>query len=325
MGKPNNADVKKPVNNFDIFDFYNPGVLFDMAKIKGMGIDFRYLKDFVNTKISMFKYKNLPEGLTSRILETSLCIRPYLCFYKNTIYPNGILCQYQPTGEYQEYWLPTEVNLMTFTNKPIGRVKFSEIVPLRDNSMEILPIITIFEYIKKIQFAEATLTKNIKQARIPAIFTGTKEQVATFNRMIQKAEADDAFAIGDKTTADAMSQYNFTFPIQPESTIEIMKNYMNWCVSSFGIYGSGTQKSERMLTGEVQSLNDYTDAIYQDELDCRKEQIELANKMFGWNIEIVESYKEYTEEHIKLSQAYAVAQVQNQGKFGNDGKGDNNE
>lgn len=312
--------MNKPTNDWNTFNFYNPNVMFDMLKLKGFGMDFRYVKDFINTKISMFKYKNLPKGLTSRILETAICMKPYLCFYKNVIYPEGILCQFKPTGEYNEYWLPTEVDLITFTNKPIGRVKWEEIVPVRDNSMEILPIITICQYIDKITFAEATLTKNIKQARIPAIFTGSKEQVATFNRMIQKGESDDAFAIADKTAADAMAQYNFTFPIQPESTIEIMKNYMNWCVASFGIYGSGSQKRERMLTGEVQSQNDFVDCIYQDELDNRKEFIQLCNEKFGWKIEIIESYKEYTEEHIKLSQAYAVATIQNQGKY-NAGEG----
>ena len=40
---------------------------------------------------------------------------------------------------------------------------------------------------------------------------------------------------------------------------------------------------------------------------------------------IIESYKEYTEEHIRLSQAYAVATIQNQGKYTPNESGDNNE
>lgn len=317
--------MSKPTNNQEIFNFYNPDVLFDMLKVKGFGMDFRYIKDYINTKISMFKYKNLPKGLTSRILETALCMKSYLCFYQNSIYPEGILCQYRPVGDYDEYWRPKTVELVTFTNKPIATVKFEDIVPVRDNTMGIIPIITICQYIDKISYCETTLMKNVKQARIPAMFTGSKEQVATFNKMIQKAETNDAFAIGDKQMSEAMAQYNFQFPIQPESEIEIMKNYMNWCVQSFGIYAGSSQKRERMLTGEVQSQNDFVDMIYQDELDNRKEFIELCNEKFGWNIELVESYKEYTEEHIRLSQAYAVATIQNQGNYKPDERGEINE
>ena len=317
--------MSKPTNNQDIFNFYNPDVLFDMMRVNGYGIDFRYLKDYVNTKISMFKYKNLPKGLNSRILETALCMKAFLCFFKNSVYPEGILCQWRPVGNYNEYWMPETVELVTFTNKPIATVKFEDIVQVRDNTMGIVPIITICQYIDKITMVETTLMKNMKQARIPAIFTGSKEQVATFNKMIQKAETNDAFAIADGKMAEAFNQYNMVFPIQPESLIEIMKNYMNWCQSSFGIYGTGSQKRERMLTGEVQSQNDFVDMIYQDELDCRKEFIEECNEKFGWKIEIVESYKEYTEEHIKLSQAFAVAQIQNQGNFPDKEGVENNE
>ena len=317
--------MSKPTNNQDVFNFYNPDVLFDMMRVNGYGIDFRYLKDYVNTKISMFKYKNLPKGLNSRILETALCMKAFLCFFKNSVYPEGILCQWKPVGNYNEYWMPETVELVTFTNKPIATVKFEDVVQVRDNTMGIVPIITICQYIDKITMVETTLMKNMKQARIPAIFTGSKEQVATFNKMIQKAETNDAFAIADGKMTEAFNQYNMVFPIQPESLIEIMKNYMNWCQSSFGIYGTGSQKRERMLTGEVQSQNDFVDMIYQDELDCRKEFIKECNEKFGWNIEIVESYKEYTEEHIKLSQAFAVAQIQNQGNFPDKEEVENNE
>ena len=316
----------KPTNNMDYYNFMNLQSYLDQCKIKGLVGNFRYLKDYINTSISMFKYKNLPEGLTSRIIETALCFNNFLCFYKNTLYPNGLVCRYLPKGEYDEYWRPTKVDIVTLTGKPVAyNVDYNNIVVMMDNSMNIIPFVTITEYIEKIAFSETTLIKNLKQARIPAFFSGTKEQVASFNKIIEKTEGEDAFAIADPKATDAMSQYDIKFGIQPKDTLEIMKNYMNWTIQSFGMYAGSSQKAERMLVSEVQSQTDLADTIYQDRKDCRVEMLEGINKKFGYNIELVESYTEYMKDHIKLSQGYAIAQVQNSGNSKNEKEADLNE
>ena len=311
----------RPTNNMEYYDFFNLNNYIDKCKIKGFGMSFRYLKDYINTKISMFKYENLPDGLTSRILETILCFNNFVCFYKNTLYPNGIVCRFLPVGEFDEYWRPTKIDLITLTGKPVANnVDYKDVVVLHDNSMDIIPFITISEYINKINLIETTLAKNIKQARIPTFLTGSKEQVKQFMKIIADAESNDPFAIADPKTADAMKQYDIKFAIPVKDTLEVMKNYMNWTVQSFGVYAGSTQKAERMLVSEVQSQTDYSDMIYQDEKDCREEFIKEINEKFGLNIKLVESYREYTMESIKLSQSYAVATIQNQGKFNPDKK-----
>lgn len=316
----------KPTNNMEYYNFMNLQQYLDQCKVKGIVRNFRYLKDYVNTKISMFKYKNLPEGITSRIIETALCFNNFLCFYKNTLFPNGVVARYLPSGDLDEYWRPKKVDIITLTGVPVAYgVPFSDIVPMIDNSMNIIPFVTITEYIEKIAYTETTLMKNVRQARIPAFFSGTKEQVASFNKIIQKTDDEDAFAIADPKATEAMSQYDIKFSIQPKDMIEIMKNYQNWCIQSFGMYAGSSQKAERMLVSEVQSQTDYSDTIYQDEKDCRTEFIEAINKKFGLKIELVESYREYMEDHIKLSQGYAIAQVQNAANLKPQEKGDNNE
>lgn len=314
----------RPTNNMEYYDFFNLNSYLDQCKIKGFGTSFRYLKDYINTKISMFKYKNLPKGLTSRIVETILCFNNFVCYYENTLYTDGIICRFLPCGEFDEYWRPTKIDLVTLTGKPVAySVPYEDVVVLHDNSMDIIPFITISEYINKINLVETTLAKNIKQARIPAFFTGSKEQKKQFMDLISKAETNDPFAIADPKTADAMKQYDFKFAIPVKDTLEILKNYQNWTVQSFGVYAGSTQKAERMIVSEVQSQTDYSDTIYQDEKDCRAEFIKEINEKFGRSIELVESYKEYTMESIKLSQAYAVATIQNQGKFEDKDKEEN--
>ena len=296
------------VNNMDFYNFFNINSYLDQMKLKGWTQDIRYIKDYVNTKISMFSYKNLPNGLTSKIIETALCFNNNLCFYKRAIDKEPILCRYLPLGTFDYYWRPTEVQVMALNGKMLAeKVKFEDIILVRDNTMDIIPFITLTEYISKIKLIETTLMKNIRQARMPSFFTGKKELVATFNKIIEKCEKDDIFAIVDKDTmSEAFKQFELHFPIESEQLIEIMKNYMNWINNSMGIYSGASQKRERLLVGEVSSQNDYSDNIYQDEKNNRVEWIEQLNSKYNYNVELVESYKEYTEEKIKMSENYLI-------------------
>lgn len=312
------------VNNQEYYDFFNLNSYIEKSKIKGLDMSsIRYLKDYVNTFISMFKYKNLPnKKMKSRIVETALCFNNHLCWYENTVYNDGIICRYVPEGQFDEYWQPLTVTLITLSGKTIGtNIKFEDIVVMRDNSMDIIPFIVLNAYINEIKNIENTLHKNIKQAKMPSFFTGDKNMVATFNKIIEKCEKDDVFAITSKEVAQAFNQYDIHFPIESQALIEIMKNYMNWTDNSMGIYASSTQKKERLLAGEVESQNDKVDTIYQDRLSNRRTWIDDVNEKFHHNIELVESYKQYTQDHIKLSEQYNIAMNKDLGKV----EGDSND
>lgn len=59
----------------------------------------RWIKDIINTKVSMFDYENLPEGLTSEILETALMFNNFLCLYRSEAL-GIVLCRYRDCGEF---------------------------------------------------------------------------------------------------------------------------------------------------------------------------------------------------------------------------------
>lgn len=290
----------KPTNNMDIFNWFNPNVLQDMLKTKGLNfVDFRFIKDFINTKIGMFGYEGLIDGLTDEIIESALCFNNKLCFIKDEIL-GLVLCRYIPNGDYNIYWKPKTVNLIALNGVDLGVRNYDDIVICRDNTMDIIPYITLIAYINKIQDIENTLFQNINLAKIPAFFTGDKKTVASFNKIIEKSFNHDSFAIVDSEISDALQQYDIHFAISPEELLEIMKNYMNLCMQSFGVYGIASQKRERLLSTEVQSQNDFVDMIYQDMKNNRIRFIKEIKEKFNIDIKLVESYKQYKEEEIEL-------------------------
>lgn len=291
--------MPKPTNGISIYDYNNLSSYLKRLSIEGQ-IDFRYMHDIVNTKISMFEYKGLPEDITSEILETALCFNNNLCFY-NSPTMGVVLCRWLPLGEYSIYWKPKKVQLIALNGLSIANeVPYSDIVLVKDNKMDIIPFIFINEYISKMVEMENTLIKNVQLLKLPAVFTGNKQMVSTFNSLMKKVLDIDAFALTDKTVIEEFKQFNIEFPVSPEEILSLYKNYKNMCLESIGIYGIETQKRERLLVKEVQSQTEYIDFMYQMCLNERMRFINECNSKFNTNINIIEVYKQFREDEISL-------------------------
>ena len=293
--------MSRPVNDMSIYYFYNLGDALAQGLLKGTACEFRYLKDIISVSCAMFNYDNLPEGLTTQILEMSILLGTHLCFAK--VLDKVYLCSYIFNGNLDVYNRPTTVDLQTFNGKTIARgIKYSDIVIVRDNLLGIPPIIAYLEYIRKMESIEFTLDKQIDIAKLPVVFKGEPETIKSFKSLFNKRYSFEPIAVTDKSlsTDQDFEQFDIQYPIQPESLLELYKNYRNFVMESMGVYGISSQKRERLLVGEVQSQNDYVDLIYQQRLNERERFIKECNEKLGTNIRLVESWKEYRRAEMEL-------------------------
>lgn len=306
--------MANPVNNMSIYDYNNLASYLKRMAIEKQ-LDFRYMHDIVNTKVSMFEYDNLPEGLTSEILETAICFNANLCIYNSPTY-GLVLCRYLPLGDFNIYWKPTRVDLLALNGLTIANdVPFSDLVLVRDNKMDIIPFITIYEYMQKMSEMEDTLIKNVQLLKLPAVFTGNPKMVSTFKALIKKVTNCEPFALTDKQVLDDFKQFNIEFPVSPEEMLSLYKNYKNMCLESIGIYGVETQKRERLLVREIQSQTEYIDFMYQMALNERKRFIKECNDRFNTNIVLKEVYTQYRKAEIDISaeEEKKITEAQNSG------------
>lgn len=259
----------------------------------------RWVKDIINTKVSMFEYKNLPDGLTSEIIENALMFNNFLCFYHSESL-GLILCRYRTGSEFDLYWKPTYVQLMTLSGKTIANhVPYKDIIPFRDNRMDIIPFITLNGYIQKIIEQEKTLNILVKLVRFPTILTGSKEQIQMLRNLLKKNADCDGFTIADKGFKDHMEQFPINLPCKLIEAYELMDKYKEMALGSIGIY-SVDEKRERIVTEEVKATNDFVDFIYNGMVQERENAIKKANEKWGYNIIIEESYVENVKDEQDL-------------------------
>lgn len=313
--------MAKPITNGDYYDLKNLNHWVNKNLLKDSTISFRYLKNFVNQKVSMFRYEGIEDILPRDMMEELLTFNNHLCGYQSNVY-GTVICKYIDRGELDLYGIPTTVDLESFTGDPIAyNVPFKDIVLIKDNTMDIPPITYLSEFIEKMQSIEGTLFSNLELLKLPATFTMNKKLLSSFNKLVENAINMRPMALADDSIVDSFKQFDIKFPVQPESILELWKNYRNFTLQALGIAGSDTQKRERLLVGEVQSQQEYTDFIYQEMKYCREEWVKDMNERFGTNIKLIEMKREYTEEKIKdtAEQSRLSMGILND----NDTKGDN--
>lgn len=271
-------------------------------------INFRYLKDIINTRISMFTYKNLPEPLTPKILEMALMFNNCLCFYNATELGGWVLCRYLYDSQFNMYYKPTTVNLLCLNGKPLkSNVPYEDIILVLDNKMDIIPFTCVSEYMEKINEVEEDMFKVLNICSLPLALVGDRKSAGQLNAIAKKLKINSPFIIGDDTIVDTIKGFNIDVPINPNDIYDLKNKYKNECLASLGIY-SVEQKRERIVTQELVNQNDYVDFVYQGAKIERQRFVDELNKRANLNVELIEVYDINYNDSVK-EKANAIAET----------------
>lgn len=262
----------------------------------------RWTKDVINTKIEMFYYDNLPAPLTSEILEKSLMFNHFLCFWKSPGLDNVVLCRWRAQSEFDLYWKPYRVTLLTISGKPLAEdVPYEDIVLVRDNVMDIIPFLTLNSWIEKIMEKERTLDILTRLVAFPTILSGDKSQVNELKKLLEKSINFEGFMVAAPKYTDHLEQFDIKLPATLTECYDMLKKYRGLATSAMGIY-SVDEKRERIVTSEVQASNDYVDMIYTGMYNERKRFVDECNAKFGTNIVLREIYVDNKEDEMETEQ-----------------------
>ena len=280
----------------------------DMIKGNRFVRDFRYIKDIIDMKISMFDYEDLPdEDLTSEILETALMFNNKLCFYFIPGLQSWKLCKWLPDGDYNEYYKPRFVKLESIVGSVVyaTRVPYKDIILVKDNTMDIIPFLVLSEYIAKIKKLEEDMEKVVTIATLPLMVVGNKKQASALKQVAKKLGSSDPFIIGDDMIGDQVKSFGINATVEPAQIYELRHKYINECRASVGIY-SVDEKRERIVTQELLNLNDFSDTVYQEAVNERKRFVNQLNAK-GCNVKLKEVYKQVFKESVKEAEQLAIA------------------
>lgn len=298
------------MNNETYYNYNNLRAYIDKLGIQCPDDYFRWFKDVVGTKVTMFYYDNLPGTLTSEITENALMFNNFLCLWYDKGLGQVILCRYRFGGTYDIYWKPVTVDLLSLSGKSLAiGVPYEDIVIVRDNPSDIIPFVTLNSWLNKILDKEKTLDILMRLVRMPTILVGDKEQAGMLKQLMKKTYEYEGFAVGSKNFKSHVEQFDIRMPVQLSDVYELIEKYKNLALNSMGIYGVD-EKRERIVTSEVQANNDFTDFIYTGMYRERQRWVKEANEKWGLNIILHETYVDNQEDDIDITKRTALAKAQ---------------
>ena len=298
------------MNNETYYNYNNLRAYIDKLGIQCPDDYFRWFKDVVGTKVTMFYYDNLPGTLTSEITENALMFNNFLCLWYDKGLGQVILCRYRFGGTYDIYWKPVTVDLLSLSGKSLAiGVPYEDIVIVRDNPSDIIPFVTLNSWLNKILDKEKTLDILMRLVSMPTILVGDKEQAGMLKQLMKKTYEYDGFAVGSKNFKSHVEQFDIRMPVQLSDVYELIEKYKNLALNSMGIYGVD-EKRERIVTSEVMANNDFTDFIYTGMYRERQRWVKEANEKWGLNIILHETYVDNQEDDIDITKRTALAKAQ---------------
>lgn len=282
-------------------------------------VELKYFKNIAELAMEQFYYKNTyTPDLTSQIIEQALFFRWNNCFYKLPT-DEIVLCSYVPNSQFDRYFKPNKVDLLYFNGVQIARgIPYEDIIPIRDNNLDIPPYIIIMKYVKQLAVVDKSLDVNLINLRIPFVFYGDKKQQATLNKIYSEIDDFKPLLLLDKDLMsnikmDSLTQANIKSPMEIYSLInEIKRN----ALETLGIY-SVTGKKERLISVEAESQNDYADVIYQSRRRNRLTAIEAVQNKWGQRMNMYETYidDKIQETYLRVEEEKKIEEVKENGKL----------
>jgi hypothetical protein len=247
------------------------------------------LINYLNTVISSFKWKNLPETILPFMPEEQLCFTGRTAFFKDDngnfkIYPCFMSGSLLENGEYTEY------TIIARNGKQWIRKK-EDIEICYNNSLRLPSAIQIFALAEDASYALRAVKTSLRRSMIPPVLTATTDEqlkalaemrepemsmnmfFIAFKNAVAKGEVDkiDFF---DNTKEDIMSKW------------DIFVRWRNLFYTTFGINNVEIQKKERLTKSEGTSNDEITRyTLFDDMINCRRDWCDRIKTHFGYELD----------------------------------------
>lgn len=245
------------------------------------------ITQMLNKTTTMFKYKNLPETIHRKELETYLQVGGFgiMKDVKEDLYVfSGGL-----GGKPNPYYLPT---IATVANPALNYSATLEIdkecvVILNDYYYQgLMPLLN--KYCSLLTEAEITLKMAILNARVPALIQADNDNTrASAELFFEKIVRGEEYGIiGSNECFEGIKSHDFYKQAYIKDTIESIQYIKGSMFNEIGLNAAFNMKREAINEAEAtlneEILRPFSDIMYE----CRCYGLEKTNKMFGTNISV---------------------------------------
>lgn len=279
------------------------------VQLNGWTYEF-YLERLMELSISMFDWKNLPDSVDARFLETLLFQNGSAIFFRDddlSSEKSGIADVRTQEGTYLA--LPVAMNgKWSVYNIPVKRRAYASNgynnADLDDNNSVIIynnmirtnSVLTCELYARRLWNLDRIIDVNANAQKTPVLVVCDEQQRLTALQVYQKWDGNEPVIFGDKNLDLKLIQVLRTdAPYVGDKIYQLKTEIWNEALTYLGISNINYQKKERMISDEVMRNQGGTIASRYSRLEARREAADQINKMFNLDLEV-----DYREDYLEM-------------------------
>lgn len=277
---------------------YNTEFWRDTAKIKKTGI--KYYERLTELAISMFEWKNLPEGVDERFLELILFGDGMSVFFYDEDLEQYLALRTRIGGRLNVYQIPMERTAYAANgyNKNLNE---ENSVIIFNNMLHTNNVLDVEVFANDLAELDRIIMINAKAQKTPVLILCDEKERLTMKNLYMKYEGDAPVIFGDKSlNPNTIKAINTGAPFVADQLYALKTAKWNEALTYLGISNVNYQKKERMVRDEVMRNQGGIIASRYSRLNARRKAAEEINKMFNLNIEVDyrDDFREADDEYM---------------------------
>lgn len=245
----------------------------------------QYAYRLMELSISMFEWKNLPEGIDERFLEMVLFTDGHAVFFKDDELGDYLALQCLINGKLNVYRIP--INRRAFAvNGYQKQLTDKDSVIIFNNMLHTNSWLDVKMFAKRLYNLDRIIDVNANAQKTPILIKGNEQQRLTLTNLYKEYDGNAPVIFADKSLdMNALQVMSTQAPYVADKIYQLKTQIWNEALTYLGISNVSFQKRERMVSDEVTRSQGGTVASRYSRLNARRQACEQINKMFGLNIE----------------------------------------
>lgn len=244
-----------------------------------------YAYRLMELSISMFEWKNLPEGIDERFLEMVLFTDGQAVFFRDDELGDYLALQCLINGKLNVYRIP--INRRAFAvNGYQKQLTDKDSVIIFNNMLHTNSWLDVKMFAKRLYNLDRIIDVNANAQKTPILIKGNEQQRLTLMNLYKEYDGNAPVIFADKSLdMNALQVLSTQAPYVADKIYQLKTQIWNEALTYLGISNVSFQKRERMVSDEVTRSQGGTVASRYSRLNARRQACEQINKMFGLNIE----------------------------------------
>lgn len=274
----------------------------------------QYAYRLMELSISMFEWKNLPEGIDERFLEMVLFTDGHAVFFKDDELGDYLALQCLINGKLNVYRIP--INRRAFAvNGYQKQLTDKNSVIIFNNMLHTNSWLDVKMFAKRLYNLDRIIDVNANAQKTPILIKGNEQQRLTLTNLYKEYDGNAPVIFADKSLdMNALQVLLTQAPYVADKIYQLKTQIWNEALTYLGISNVSFQKRERMVSDEVTRSQGGTVASRYSRLNARRQACEQINKMFGLNIEC-----DFREDYQFSEEVMDFAKDNQSGEMGNIG------